>query len=246
MKTDRVVVETRRELYETAARRIVAVLGETLGSQTRASVALAGGSTPAGLYRLLASPEFRSRVAWDRVEFFWGDERVVPADDPRSNYRMAQESLLAHLDLKPGQVHRIVTERPDSGTCAALYEDEMRRYFGRGEEVELPRFDLILLGLGADGHTASLFPRSRSLNPTDRWALGIDRPGDISRVTLTFPVINAGRTVMFLVSGEEKASAVSKVLDASGDPHDWPARGVRPKGGKLLWLMDRDAARLVG
>ncbi len=245
-KPDRVIVDTRKELFETAARRVVAILGETLGSQARASVALAGGSTPEGLYRLLATPEYASRIAWDRVELFWGDERMVPIEDPRSNYRMTQEALLQHLDLKPGQVHRIPVERMEPARAAAAYEEDLRHFFCRGGRVDAPRFDLVLLGLGTDGHIASLFPGSRSLTVTDRWAVGVERPADVSRVSLTFPVLNAARTVLFLVAGEDKAPAVSKIMDSGGDVRDWPARGVRPTDGKLLWLLDREAGALVG
>ena len=205
-------------------------------------VALSGGSTPKGLYSLLAADHaLRSAIAWDQAEFFWSDERHVPPDHPESNYRMAQDSLLSRVPVRGDRVHRVRAEQPDAAVAAIAYEVDIRRTFDCYGEV--PRFDLILLGLGTDGHTASLFPGTPALDESSRLvtanhvaALGADR------ITMTYPLLNAARLILFVVAGSEKAAAVRAVLQP--DPHApaLPARFVQPEDGGVVWVMDRGAA----
>jgi 6-phosphogluconolactonase len=206
------------------------------------SVALSGGSTPAGLYTLLATdPGLRRRIPWDNAQIFWSDERHVPPDSPDSNYRMANATLLTHVPLRADQVHRVEGENPDASDAAERYEDEVRSVIDRGAQV--PRLDLVLLGIGADGHTASLFPGSPALAEKHRlvvsnWveAFGADR------ITMTLPMINAARLVMFLVAGKEKAAAVREVLRPSPGTPPLPARLVNAVDGRVIWCLDAAAA----
>jgi 6-phosphogluconolactonase len=203
-------------------------------------VALAGGSTPRSLYRLLADDKgpYRTRVPWESTHVFFGDERMVPPDDPDSNARMAFESLLRHVPVPGEQVHRIRGENPDPDRAAEEYEEMLRVTFRLAGREE-PRFDLVLLGLGADGHTASLFPGDLALRETVRLAVPSTAPLPPSaRVTLTLPVLNAASSVLFLVTGASKSPAVQRVRRGE----DLPAARVRPQNGSLLWLCDRAAA----
>ncbi|HVT18518.1 MAG TPA: 6-phosphogluconolactonase [Thermoanaerobaculia bacterium] len=210
----------------------------------RASVALAGGSTPRGLYRLLAAPgePYRGCLLWEHIHFFWGDERHVPPDHPDSNFRMARETMLDPAAVPPGNVHRIPAEEPDAGSAAARYEAELVRFFALAPG-ERPRFDLVLLGLGEEGHTASLFPGSPVLDERTRLAAApwVEAHREF-RITLTPPAINGAALVAFLVSGEAKAAALAAVLEGELRPERYPAQIVRPDSGKLLWLVDRAAA----
>lgn len=198
-------------------------------------MALAGGSTPEATYRLLAR-DYADRIDWSRVHVFFGDERTVPPEYEDSNYRMAREALLDHVPV--GGVHRMRGELPPA-EAARAYEEELREFFGPGE---VPGFDLILLGIGEDGHTASLFPNTPALDVTDRWV--VENPVeklDTVRLTLTAPAINAARAVVFLVAGEGKAGALREILEGGADPRDYPAKLVQPAGG-ATWMVDRAAA----
>ena len=209
-------------------------------------VALAGGGTPRRLYQLLADA-FRTRVAWERVHFFWGDERCLPHDHPESNFRMAREALLDPLGAPAANVHPVDTGL-DAEAAARAYQDEMARVFGIPAAGPPPAFELVLLGLGPDGHTASLFPRNPALRERRAWAVGVHgapKPPP-ERVTLTAVTINRARAVVFLVAGADKAEALAAVLEGPRDPERWPAQLVRPEG-TLLWLVDEAAAgRLTG
>ncbi|HEX6202232.1 MAG TPA: 6-phosphogluconolactonase [Thermoanaerobaculia bacterium] len=240
------MLPTREALIESAARRFVAAAAEAIEASGRFVVALSGGSTPQGLYALLATDAYASRVDWSRVHVLWGDERCVPPDDPASNYRMARLALLDHVPLAAGNVHRIAGES-DPAEAASAYERELRRLFGcpTGPPPLAPgaRFDLVLLGLGEDGHTASLFPGSKAVRETGRWAIaervaGVPR----TRVTLTPPVINAAAEVLFLVSGREKAAMLHRALDGPWRRHALPAQAIVPAAGRLRWLADAEAA----
>jgi 6-phosphogluconolactonase len=211
--------------------------------QSSFSVALAGGGTPRGVYELLATPPFSEQIPWGRVHVFWGDERCVPPDDPGSNYRMARETLLDRVPLPTDNIHRVHGEL-DPETAAQAYAAELRDFFG----AQWPVFDLILLGMGDDGHTASLFPGSDALREKTRPVVGVtaqyqDRPA--RRVTLTPPAINAARHVMFLVVGASKANALQAVLEGPYQPHRLPAQIVQPTDGHLVWLVDGMAAKKV-
>ncbi|MCS6964395.1 6-phosphogluconolactonase [Thermoflexus sp.] len=201
-------------------------------------VALAGGQTPRRAYEWLAHPLCRDAVAWEAVYVFWGDERCVPLSDPRSNARMAWEALLRHVPIPPDHVYPIVCEG-DPASVAARYEAILRGFFG-----ETPRFDLVLLGLGEDGHTASLFPFHPALEEPARWATGVETM-DPPRVTLTFPALNQARRVVFLVAGSSKAVALRETLQGAWNPQRWPAQRVRPIRGSRLWMVDQAAAELL-
>jgi 6-phosphogluconolactonase len=214
---------------------------DALRERGRCAVALSGGSTPKALYRVLAAEPFRVRVRWDQIDVFWGDERHVPPDHPDSNYRMTAETLLSDVPVRAAKVHRIHGESPDAVLAAHEYETEIRTTLD--EPVGTPRFDLILLGLGTDGHTASLFPGTSALDERQRlcvanWVAALG----VHRITLTLPIINAARDVMFVVSGVEKAAIVRRVLRDHDATPPFPAQLVQPAAGELWWMLDRAAA----
>lgn len=210
-------------------------------------VALSGGSTPKRLYALLAEPPYADTIPWERVQLFWGDERPVAPEHPESNYGAARGALLSRVPIPPGNVHRIPAEQPDPETAASSYEATLRSFFEFGPDV-LPRFDLILLGMGADGHTASLFPGSEALREERRLVVApwVEAVGS-HRVSLTCPVLNNAACIVFLVTGAEKAETLRRVLESDDAGTELPARLIRPRGGELLWFVDRAAAaRLSG
>jgi 6-phosphogluconolactonase len=233
------VHETRQELARAAARDFAAKAEASVSERGRFAVALPGGSTPEATYEILAT-DYADELDWSKVCVFFGDERTVPPDHEDSNYRMAQRALLSRVPV--GSVHRMRGELP-SGEAAAAYEDELREFFGRSG---LPDFDLILLGLGEDGHTASLFPETSALEVTERWVVANPVPKlETTRLTLTVPVLNAARVVAFLVAGEGKAEALKEILEGDADPRAYPAKFVRPESGDLTWMVDRAAAMLL-
>jgi 6-phosphogluconolactonase len=235
---DVTVVSTAAALAEEAAQRVLSIAAEAIGSRGRFTMALAGGTTPRGLYLRLAAEPFRARVDWARTWIFQGDERCVPPSDPESNYLMAYESLLSRVPVPPGQLFRIHGEEKDSALAAAQYESELRTTFAPAPV----RFDLILLGMGVDGHVASLFPGSPALGENDRLVTAVEvRAATVAlRITMTLAVLNAARHVLFLVAGPEK---VRSLTDALRNPASTlPAARVRPTDGTLHWLVDRAAA----
>lgn len=239
-----IVVEDADALAREAALEFSRRARTCAAESGRFTVALSGGSTPCRLYALLSDPAapFRDEVSWSRVHFFWGDERHVPPDDPASNYRTAREQLLERVPVPSENVHRIEAERPDAADAADAYERLLVRFFAL-HPGQAPRFDLVLLGMGPDGHTASLFPDTSALEVTDRLAVAVWVPKLQShRITLTLPVFNNAAAVAFLVSGEDKASTLRAALDPDG-PDDLPCRRIRPAQGELIWLVDRAAAR---
>jgi 6-phosphogluconolactonase len=227
-----------------AARRFVAIAGAAVSHKGRFAVALAGGSTPVSLYRLLAQTSFRAQVSWRDVLVYLGDERCVAPDDPRSNARMIRETLLEGIADAPPTVRLPQTERLPS-EAAAVYASALQRDFGlRG--AARPRFDLILLGMGDDGHTASLFPGMPALDDKRHLVVATDVPTyvqpQVPRITFTLPVLNAAFHVIFLVSGASKAPAVAAAL-AGPEPEDpLPARRVKPSQGQITWLLDAASA----
>jgi len=237
-----VIVPDPEAMAHEAARRFVALSREAAGSRGRFSVALSGGSTPGRLYGLLAEEPYCSQIPWAEVHLFWADERCVPPGDPDSNYLLAHQALISRVPIPPDNVHRVYGElKPDR--AARVYEQELHDFFCG----PYARFDLVLLGLGEDGHTASLFPGSPVLAEAERLvaattAVYQDRPAE--RVTLTLPAINAARQVLFLVSGGAKAAVVQSVIEGEGGL--LPARRVQPAAGQLTWLLDAEAARLMG
>jgi 6-phosphogluconolactonase len=219
------------------ARRAASWLGDRLAATgDRAAVALSGGSTPKRLYHLIAADPLRRTVPWDRVHWFWGDERVVPEDDPMSNRRMVLEALLGAVPAAPGLIHPIPVDRPSPADCAAAYDAELHGFKGlRGGD---PLFDVVLLGLGPDGHTASLFPGAPALRETERLAVDTAAGMEpfVPRVTLTFPAIASSRAVAFLVSGADKREALGRIR--AGE--DGPAARVTSEG-PVLWFVDEAA-----
>ena len=201
----------------------------------RFCVALSGGETPRRAYELLAATPWREQVPWPQLEVFWGDERCVPVTDPASNQGMARRTFLDRLPIPTSRIHPMAGEG-EPAAAATAYERELEGLFG----PELPRFDLILLGLGGDGHTASLFPGSAALEERERRVVPAQVSGQpFSRLTLTLPVLNAARLVVFLVSGAAKAEILRRVLRSPES--ELPASRVRPNDGEALWLVDRAA-----
>ena len=232
------VYNDARELSEAAAQLFVEEARSRIDESGRFAVALAGGSTPKMTYEILAreygGPE---DLDWSKVHAFFGDERSVPPDHEDSNYRMAREALLSHVPV--GSVHRMRGEM-EPREAAALYEEELEEFFGGP-----PVLDLVLLGIGEDGHTASLFPDTPALDARDRWA--VENPVEklnTTRLTLTVPAVDAARKVAFLVAGEGKAEALEEILEGDANPHKYPAKLVRPEA-EVAWMVDRAAARLL-
>lgn len=237
-----VVAEDLNGVAQLGADLFVALARKAAAAGHEFAVALSGGSTPKLMHQLLAGDPYRTEVEWSRVRFYWGDERHVAPDDPDSNFRMARETLLDALPLREEQIHRMRTEEADARVAADLYEQELRQYFGLAPG-QLPRFDLIYLGMGPDGHTASLFPHTPALHVADR--LVVANPVaklNTDRITLTAPVINYAAAVAFLVAGADKASALAVVLDGPRDPDEYPSQRIHPSDGELYWYVDRAAA----
>ncbi|HUI28362.1 MAG TPA: 6-phosphogluconolactonase [Candidatus Kryptonia bacterium] len=246
MAVEIAVLPTSDALMRAAAEHFVSAAARALDNVGRFTVALAGGSTPKSLYALLATGAYAARVDWSRVQVFWGDERCVAPADPTSNFRMTDDALLAHVSVPPTNIHRIHGE-DDPHAAAAAYEREMRAVFATPEgpprTVPGARFDLVLLGMGDNGHTASLFPRLSAVREQQRWATAAYvEEVSMWRVTLTPVVINAAATVLFLVSGREKAAMLHRVIDGPREPEALPAQAIAPHHGRLMWLVDAAAA----
>ena len=204
----------------------------------RCSLVLSGGGTPRTLYALLAS-EFREQIPWGDVHLFWGDERYVPVHDPDSNYRMARETLLDQVPCRASNVHPMPTSFLSPDAAARDYERTLRGFF----DGRWPQFDLVLLGLGDEGHTASRFPHAPTLKESTRWVVAVRAPTEPwRRLTLTFPVLSRAATIYFLVAGSKKAGALHHVLTGAPDPNAYPASGVRSTEGRVIWWVDREAA----
>jgi 6-phosphogluconolactonase len=241
-----VVYKDTTELAKGAADYILSAIGQTLTRQERFSLVLSGGSTPKAVYALLGQPPLVEQVSWSKVHFFWGDERCVPPDHADSNYRMAYETLLAQLALPPKNIHRILGEIPPE-EAAVLYEQSMTEFFGEG--IHPPRFDLVLLGIGEDGHTASLFPGSPALDESRRWTVAVEhtRPPIplVARITMTLPLLNAARRIALIVSGAAKAEIMRRALSRAGEDPELPVQRLHPEDGEMVWLLDESAAHLV-
>ena len=230
------------ELMRAAADEIVKIARRAVDERGRFAWALAGGSTPRDLYRLLARDPYRERLPWNAIHFFWGDERHVPPDHPDSNFRMAREAMLDAVPVPPDNIHRVPAEDPDAQRAAAEYEATLHAFFALAAG-EWPHFDLIQLGLGKDGHTASLFPGGDAVHERERLVVAPwVEAQQTFRITLTPPVLNHARRAMFLVSGDEKAEALHAVLEGPREPERYPAQIVE---GDRLWMVDRSAARLL-
>ena len=228
-------------LYRVAAAQFVTLARAAAQAAGRFTVALSGGSTPKSLYTLLATPEYRQQMPWSRIHLFWGDERCVPPDHPESNYRMVQETLLTRINIPQRNVHRMAGEK-NPEIAAAEYEQELSNFF-QLSEGGTPCFDLILLGLGEDGHTASLFPGSEAVEDMKHLVttVYVEKLGS-HRLTLTLPVLNNGAQIVFLVSGKSKAAILREILGATFASSTPPAAKIQPVNGQLTWLVTQDAA----
>jgi len=236
--TDISVFAGADELARAVTEEFVELAATAIADRGRFAVALAGGSTPRAAYTLLASESFASRVDWSRVLFFWGDERCVPPDHPESNYRMAHEALLDHVPVPGQNVFRVLGEE-EPVQAADTYEGELRTLFGGS----IPRFDLVMLGMGGDGHTASLFPGTAAVHEAVRWVMAhrVEKL-DAWRVTFTPVILNAAANVLFAVSGAGKAHRLREVLEGPHRPDVLPAQVVKPSAGRLVWMVDEAAA----
>lgn len=233
-------------IAQTAAAEFLEAAQEAVREKDSFCVALAGGSTPKALYGLLSNnPLLRAKVPWSKTQFFFGDERHVPPDDAESNFRMATEAMLAKAPVDPKQVHRIKGEKTNAAEAAEEYEQELRASFGL-EADQLPRFDLVLLGMGAEGHTASLFPGTKALKEERRLVVS-NWVGKLytDRITLTPPVLNNAARVIFMAHGAEKAPALKAVLEGPYEPEQLPAQMIQPKRGRVMWLVDPAAAGML-
>jgi 6-phosphogluconolactonase len=234
-----VVVKDAEAIAANAAERLLARIAQATGP---AAICLTGGSSPERLYQLLALEPYRSRLPWDRAHWFVGDDRFVPAHDRRSNIGMARRLFLDRVAVPPENIHAIATTPGSPDMAARLYEAELKRFYGREHlDPALPLFELVLMGLGADGHTASLFPNAPALREQERWVVAVEKAGHepfVPRVTLTFPALASTREMLFLVSGKDKRDILARVL--SGE--DLPGNRAR-SDGELAWLVDRAAMR---
>lgn len=226
-------------LSQAAADYFLALADSAIQQRGQFTVALSGGNTPTPLYRVLGTPKFQKAINWDHIHFFWGDERCVPPDHPNSNYRMVREVLLQKISIPEENVHRVPAEL-EPRMAAFAYEEVLRNYFFD----EWPRFDLVLLGMGEDGHTASLFPNSAGLNETHRWFIANHAPEkDEWRLTLTKNAINAARHIAVIVTGDSKAATLIDVLEGEHQQHEKPIQLIAPGNGEMVWFLDQTAAK---
>lgn len=231
------VFKNEQELVLRLAENIVFEIQSTLSRQPRFTLALSGGKTPEKLYALLAEPPFRAQMPWNKIHLFMGDERFVPPHHADCNYRMVRRALLEKVQLPPSHMHAVPTQADNPRISAMEYERELRFFFSG---KEFPRFDLVLLGVGEDGHTASLFPGTPGLDEKKSWVAVSQAPQDPrDRVTLTFPAINHARRVIFIATGPRKSAILKEILN--GPPDRYPAQRVQPVDGKLEWWIDKAA-----
>ncbi len=235
------IFPTKVELVKAAAEKLIATVNAAIHERRRCALALAGGTTPRDVYALLATEDYRRRVDWSKVFLFWGDERCIPPQHPDSNFRMVNDSLLSCIAIPAENVFRIKGELAPAA-ASNEYEKHLEDFFGG----RLPQFDLILLGLGEDGHTASLFPGASALEETHRRVISVFVPKlNTHRITLTLPVINKARHVMFIVSGKSKSAIVPRILKSNQPAKELPATLVQLQNGQLDWLLDAEAASLL-
>lgn len=231
-------------VYEEAAALFARLTDEAVGARGRFTVALSGGSTPKGVHTVLSGDTYRTHIPWAQVQLFWGDERCVPPTHPDSNYHMAEETLLSRIAIPAQHINRIPAELPPD-EAASKYEQTLRDTFAVSADA-LPRFDLIFLGMGPDGHTASLFPGTPGIHETKRLVIAqyVEKL-QTWRITLTPPVLNNAAHVVFLVCGADKAETLKAVLQGPFEPERFPSQLIRPTQGTLLWLVDQAAANAL-
>lgn len=235
------VVPDPASLFQAGAKEFVSQAEAAIKAQGRFAVALSGGSTPRGMFSLLAA-NYRDRLPWDKMFFFWSDERHVPPNSSESNYRMAYESLLSKVPVPQTNIFRVPAEKADAQEVAAEYEGTVRKFF-QVPQGPFPQFDLILLGMGPDGHTASLFPETSALHEKDRLVVS-NRVEKLKtdRITFTAPLINRAKGVIFLISGSDKSQALREVIEGSQSPDLYPSKLIHPTSGRFVWLVDQAAA----
>ena len=228
-------------ISQQAAAYVARIAREAIVTRGRFTIALSGGGTPRKLYSLLATGSYSSQIDWKLVDIFWSDERCVPPDDPESNYYMAQEAMLQHLSIPVAQVHRMPADRPDRDAASLAYTRDMQQVFGTNH---VPDFDLIQLGMGPEGHTASLFPHQPSLHETQRLVMPVSVPKPPpDRLTFTPPILNAAHHILFLVTGADKADALHAVIEGPANPEEYPAQIVQPPNGEVTWMVDSAIAQ---
>ena len=228
-------------LSRAALEELLRDLRDAVALRGRGAIALSGGHTPAKMYALWAATEkYRSEPDWNRLHFFWGDERYVPQDDPLSNYRMTREALLSHVPIPAANVHAAPTGLPTPQQAAEAYDGELRKFFGSAA----PKFDVTLLGLGPEGHTASLFPGSPALEEKQSWVTAVQVAAvPPNRLTFTLPVLNSSRNTYFLVAGKDKREILAALrAEPDSRPSQYPAGRIRPADGRVLWFLDQAAA----
>ncbi|MBL7994157.1 6-phosphogluconolactonase [bacterium] len=235
------VFDRTEDLIRHSAEKIVSIAQESIRNRGQFVCSLSGGSTPKEVYSRLAAMPLKEEIDWGKTHVFWGDERSVVRTHPDSNFRMAKESLLDAVGIPPFNIHRVASEE-DPMLAAQQYEDDIREFFGISDGI-FPEFDLILLGMGDDGHTASLFPDTEALKVQDRLVVdNFVRKLNTHRITFTFPMINHARNVLFIVSGSAKSKMIKQVLENSNAPRILPSQLVQPKPGLLFWFLDKEAA----
>jgi 6-phosphogluconolactonase len=231
------------QVSRTAATEFVQLAAQAVSDHGVFRVALSGGNTPRRLYQVLSEMPFRLQVEWHKIEFFWGDERGVPADHPDSNFHMACEALLRKVPVPDTHIHHMQADRSDRDAAAADYQREIARIFQVRPDGEPPVFDLVLLGMGPDAHTASLFPHTAALRESQRWVVSnYVAKFTAFRMTMTPAIINQAASIVFVVTGAEKASILAEVLEGPQDQARLPSQLIRPVSGKLTWFLDRIAA----
>lgn len=230
------------EMATVVANNMVALIADTLQHKDRFTLVLSGGSTPRKLFELLATPEFRDRINWSSVHFFWGDERYVPFTDDRNNARMAFGALLDHIPVLPEHIHVMRTDFPADESSVA-YDEILRDYFGENPTYS---FDLVLLGMGGDGHTLSLFPGYPIIHEKEKWvdAFYLEEQ-NMFRITLTTTIVNRAHAIFFLVAGADKSAALKQVIEGERNPDLYPSQLIQPENGRLVWFLDEKAANLI-
>jgi 6-phosphogluconolactonase len=228
-------------LFQAAANEFAGQTEAAVKAQNRFTVALSGGSTPRGMFSFLAT-NYHDRLPWNKMFFFWSDERHVPPDSPESNYRMAHDALLSKVPVRAANIFRVPAEKPDASQAAREYEETLRRFF-KLPAGAFPPFDLILLGMGPDGHTASLFPETSAVHETERLVVSnwVEK-FKTDRITFTAPLINHAKVVMFLIAGSDKSSALREVLEGHQPADLYPSKLIYPTSGRFIWLVDQAAA----
>jgi 6-phosphogluconolactonase len=227
------------QLVQRAAERVTTAVQDAIAQRDRFTIALAGGNTPKPLYEQLATQD----LPWSKIHVFWGDERYVPIDDPDSNAGMAQKAWLDQVPMPAENIHPMGTQAADPADAARAYDDHLHTFFGSNNEPgQFPQLDVVLLGIGPDGHTASLFPYTDALQVCDR-SITVGNKDGQPRLTFTVPLINCARCVIFMVTGANKQTALEQIFAQQADTAQWPARLINPQQGELLWLLDQDAGQ---